>query len=104
MYESRKARGSDNGNSGDDWYCAELQLIKEVFDRHAESDLTVRVFFSPFAPFVFSFCGDRTSTRCAHAQGQRMLAHFLSSDSRGTCFSSFALKRNRPPATITDHS
>lgn len=42
MYESRKSRG-DNGNSGDDWYCAELQLIREVFDRHAESDLTVRI-------------------------------------------------------------
>lgn len=54
MYESRKARGGD-GNSGDDWYCAELQLIKETFDRHAESDLTVRAAGGPALPLALLF-------------------------------------------------
>lgn len=40
IYETRKHKG-DNGDSNNDWFAAEQQLLNEIFSRHSEADLTV---------------------------------------------------------------
>ena len=41
IYETRTRRGDHGGDSNNDWSAAESQLLREIFERRAEADLSV---------------------------------------------------------------